>query len=584
MVKRQLQRISLGSLFFIIGAISIFAQPKTMVSGKVISKEKQEVVDFATVYLKGTTYGCTTNEEGIYHLHAPAGKYTLVVSAIGYKTIEKPVTLVHGERIKMNVMIDPSVTELGEVVVVSNGVSRVKRSAFNAIAVDTKEFQNSTKNLSDALAKAPGMKLRESGGVGSDMQLMLDGFSGKHVKIFIDGVPQEGVGSSFGLNNIPVNFADRIEVYKGVVPVGFGTDAIGGVINIVTNKKKRNWFLDGSYSYGSFNTHKSYVNFGQTFKNGFTYEINAFQNYSDNDYQVDAPVEDFETGRIDKDKRVRVKRFNDTYHNEAVIGKMGIVDKKWADRLMLGFTYSHMYKEIQTGVRQEIVYGEKHRKGHSLMPSLEYSKRGLFIKGLDVALTANYNKNATTNIDTASYKYNWLGDRKLMNSPGEQSNQYSRADNNNWNGTLTVNYRLAKIHMLTFNHVLNTFRRSNTSLLAKMESEDAIAKETHKNISGLSYRLMPSDNWNLSVFGKYYSLYVAGPMATTTNQDDYVRTTRNMNSIGYGAAGTYFILPGLQAKLSYEKAYRLPTIEERFLFERIYCYCHSRNGVECMYG
>ena len=374
-----------------------------MVSGKVISKEKQEVVDFATVYLKGTTYGCTTNEEGIYHLHAPAGKYTLVVSAIGYETIEKPITLVHGERIKMNVMIAPSVTELDEVVVVSNGVSRVKRSAFNAIAVDTKEFQNSTKNLSDALAKAPGMKLRESGGVGSDMQLMLDGFSGKHVKIFIDGVPQEGVGSSFGLNNIPVNFADRIEVYKGVVPVGFGTDAIGGVINIVTNKKRRNWFLDGSYSYGSFNTHKSYVNFGQTFKNGFTYEINAFQNYSDNDYHVDAPVEDFETGRIDKDKRVRVKRFNDTYHNEAVIGKIGIVDKKWADRLMLGFTYSHMYKEIQTGVRQEIVYGEKHRKGHSLMPSLEYNKRDLLIKGLNVALTANYNKNATANIDTASY-------------------------------------------------------------------------------------------------------------------------------------------------------------------------------------
>lgn len=535
-----------------------------MVSGKVISKEKQEVVDFATVYLKGTTYGCTTNEEGIYHLHAPAGKYTLVVSAIGYETIEKPITLVHGERIKMNVMIAPSVTELDEVVVVSNGVSRVKRSAFNAIAVDTKEFQNSTKNLSDALAKAPGMKLRESGGVGSDMQLMLDGFSGKHVKIFIDGVPQEGVGSSFGLNNIPVNFADRIEVYKGVVPVGFGTDAIGGVINIVTNKKRRNWFLDASYSYGSFNTHKSYVNFGQTFKNGFTYEINAFQNYSDNDYQVDAPVEDFETGRIDRDKKIRVKRFNDTYHNEAVIGKIGIVDKKWADRLMLGFTYSHMYKEIQTGVRQEIVYGEKHRKGHSLMPSLEYNKRDLLIKGLDVALTANYNKNATTNIDTASYKYNWLGDRKLMNSPGEQSYQYSRADNNNWNGTVTVNYRLAKIHMLTFNHVLNTFRRSNTSLLAKVESEDAIAKETHKNISGLSYRLMPSDNWNLSVFGKYYSLYVAGPMATTTNQDDYVRTTRNMNSTGYGAAGTYFILPGLQAKLSYEKAYRLPTIEEMF--------------------
>ena len=283
---------------------------------------------------------------------------------------------------------------------------------------------------------------------------------------------------------IPVNFADRIEVYKGVVPVGFGTDAIGGVINIVTNKKRRRWFLDASYSYGSFNTHKSYVNFGQTFKNGFTYEINAFQNYSDNDYHVEAPVEDFETGRIDRDKKVRVKRFNDTYHNEAIIGKIGFVDKEWADRLLLGFTYSHMYKDIQTGVRQEIVYGQKHRKGHSLMPSLEYSKRDLLTKGLDVALTVNYNKNETTNVDTASYKYNWYGQKALMNSPGEQSYQYSRADNNNWNGTLTVNYRINRVQMLTFNHVLNAFHRSNTSLLAKEEQKEAIAKETRKNISG----------------------------------------------------------------------------------------------------
>ena len=336
------------ALFLVILPVTVKAQGEAMISGKILSTEK-EIVDFATVYLKGTNYGGTTNEEGIYHLKAPAGNYTLVVSAIGYKTVEKQVRLIDGQRIKQNITITPQVEELGEVVVVSNGISRLKRSAFNAIAVDTKELQNSTKSLSDALAKAPGMKLRESGGVGSDMQLMLDGFSGKHVKVFIDGVPQEGVGSSFALNNIPVNFAERIEVYKGVVPVGFGTDAIGGVVNIVTNKKRRNWFLDASYSFGSFNTHKSYVNFGQTLDNGFTYEINAFQNYSDNDYYVDAPVKDFETGRLDTDKKERVKRFNDTYHNEAIIGKLGFVNRKWADRLLFGFTYSNMYQDIQTG-------------------------------------------------------------------------------------------------------------------------------------------------------------------------------------------------------------------------------------------
>ncbi len=561
-MMKKIRGLFLSFLLLLI-SISAFSQHKTMISGKVLSTEKT-TVDFATVYLKGTNYGGTTNEEGIYHLQAPAGEYTLVVSAIGYKTVEKPVKLMRGERTKMNVVISPQATELDEVVVVSNGVTRLKRSAFNAVALDTKALQNSTQNLSEALAQAPGMKIRESGGVGSDMQLMMDGFTGKHIKIFIDGVPQEGVGSSFGLNNIPVNYAERIEVYKGVVPVGFGTDAIGGVINIITKKNRDKWFLDASYSYGSFNTHKSYVNFGQTFRSGLTYEINVFQNYSDNNYYVDTPVKDFTTGAINKKKIEHVKRFHDTYHNEAVIGKIGFVDKKWADRLMFGFTYSHMYKDIQTGVRQEVVFGGKYRKGYSIMPSLDYRKRDFFVRGLDVVLTANYNKNMTNNVDTSSYEYNWRGEMRPLRMPGEQSYQNTRSDNNNWNGTLTANYRIGKAHTFTFNHVINAFRRSNQSLLNEDSEANAIPKETRKNISGLSYRLMPTEHWNLSVFGKYYNQFIAGPVATSSAQDDYIRTTNSVSAMGYGAAGTYFILKSLQAKLSYEKAYRLPTNEEMF--------------------
>ena len=382
---------------------------RAIITGK-ISSTDEETMDFASIYLKGTNFGCTTNEKGEYSLKAPAGRYTLVISAIGYETIEREVSLEAGEHLPINIKVKPDTQELDEVVIVSSGVSRLKRSAFNAVALDTKEFENSTKSLSEALAKTPGMKLRESGGVGSDMQLMMDGFSGKHIKVFIDGVPQEGVGSSFGLNNIPVNFAERIEVYKGVVPVGFGTDAIGGVVNIITKKKRERWFADASYSYGSFNTHKSYVNFGQTFKNGLTYEVNTFQNYSDNNYWIDANVEHFEfqpdgsvSTWIDSKNKERVQRFHDTYHNEAIMGKVGFVDKPWADRLMLGFTYSHMYQDIQTGVRQKTVYGDKHRKGHSFMPSLEYNKRDLLTKGLDVVFTLNYNRNETTNIDTSYY-------------------------------------------------------------------------------------------------------------------------------------------------------------------------------------
>lgn len=433
--------------------------------------------------------------------------------------------------------------------------------------LDAKGLHNSTQNLS-VPCKSSGLKLREAGGVGSDMILSLDGFSGKHVKLFIDGVPQEGVGSSFGLNNIPINFADRIEVYRGVVPVGFGTDALGGVINIVTNKNRKNWFLDASYSYGSFNTHKSYVNFGQTFKNGLTYEINAFQNYSDNSYYVDTPVEEFYEGggsAINTDKIEHVKRFHDNYHNEAVVGKVGLVDKKWADRLMIGLAYSRMYKEIQTGVVQKVVFGEKYRKGNSLMPSLEYRKRNLFVRNLDVAFTANYNRNFTNNVDTATYRFNWLGEKtSLKGRKGEQSYQDMKSDNDNWNATFTANYHIGTAHTFVLNHVLNAFHRENHNSVSVDES-NTIAKVTRKNITGFSYRLMPSEHWNLSVFGKYYNQYNAGPVsASTSGMSNYVRLTNNVSSVGYGAAGTYFILSGLQAKLSYEKAYRLPTNEELF--------------------
>ena len=352
------------------------------------------------------------------------------------------------------------------------------------------------------------------------------------------------------------------------MPFGFGTDALGGVINIVTNKNRKNWFLDASYSYGSFNTHKSYVNFGQTFKNGLTYEINAFQNYSDNSYYVDTPVEEFYEGggsAINTDKVEHVKRFHDNYHNEAVVGKVGLVDKKWADRLMIGLTYSRMYKEIQTGVVQKVVFGEKYRKGNSLMPSLEYRKRNLFVRNLDVAFTANYNRNFTNNVDTATYRFNWLGEKtSLKGRKGEQSYQDMKSDNDNWNATFTANYHIGTAHTFVLNHVLNTFHRENHNSVSVDES-NAIAKVTRKNITGFSYRLMPSEHWNLSVFGKYYNQYNAGPVsASTSGTSNYVRLTNNVSSVGYGAAGTYFILSGLQAKLSYEKAYRLPTNEELF--------------------
>ncbi|MDE6756768.1 MAG: outer membrane beta-barrel protein, partial [Muribaculaceae bacterium] len=214
--------------------------------------------------------------------------------------------------------------------------------------------------------------------------------------------------------------------------------------------------------------------------------------------------------------------------------------------------------------RQEIVYGQKHRHGYSLMPSLEYAKRNLVTKGLDVSLNANYNRNITNNVDTSSVKYNWLGQTARLNSPGEQSYQNSRSINNNWSGAATASYRLGDKHLFTLSDVFNTFNRSNEDLLTSPPGKDEFPKVTSKNIAGLSYRFVPDARFNVTAFGKHYYQYVSGPIASTSAQDTYELTSRSVSTLGYGAAGTWFMPAGFQFKASYERACRLPTIEEMF--------------------
>lgn len=214
-------------------------------------------------------------------------------------------------------------------------VAHIRQSGYNAMTIDTKSMQNTTKMLADALRAAPGIKLRETGGVGGQTNIMLDGMDAKYVKVFIDGVPQEGVGAAYRLSNIPVGMADHIEVYKGVVPVEFGTDAMGGVINIVTRRRPFQWYADASYSYGSFNTHRTTVRFGQNLKHGWMYDVSFNQNYSDNDYKVKTFVTQFlDNGfeQTDRNKIETVRRFHGRYHNETATAVVGVKERRWADR------------------------------------------------------------------------------------------------------------------------------------------------------------------------------------------------------------------------------------------------------------
>lgn len=536
------------------------------ISGK-LKSNAGSAIPAATIRLQHSVHGAISDANGNYSIQKiKAGTYLLTVTAIGFKTQEKNIKIEAGQQQQLNFSLEELANNMETVNVIGRTKTQeVNRQAFNVTAIDAKKLHNTTLDLSHVLDKVSGIRVRESGGVGSNVNFSLNGFTGRQVKFFIDGIPMDNFGSSFQINNIPVNLADRIEVYKGVVPISLGADALGGAVNIITNSNLNN-YLDVSYAYGSFNTHRTTINTGITSKSGFTVQLNAFQNYSDNNYRVYVPiVEDLISG---KTSLGWASRFHDTYRNETIIGHVGLVNKKYADRLLFGLSLGQNKADVQTGNRMFDVYGDRSRRGNILMPSLKYNKKDLFFKGLSVSLNANYNLGQEQTIDTVNKQYNWLGKAIYKGTfpdqwsvGGERGRTLYKYRNNNGLINFNTAYALNGRHSFVLNGMYSTFNRKGSDALLPQDENLKQPRKTQKAIYGLGYRFDASERWNTTLFVKSYF------QKNTTFQvveKVYYTQKSNFQFTGYGAASTYFINPELQLKGSYEKSYRLPENEELF--------------------
>lgn len=559
-IKRFLLLSILLSLAFLTHAQSV-----GIISGY-LKDASGDPVPGASVKLQHHSANAIADTKGHFRIAGvPAGKHILHITAVGFKKITHEVSLKDGANQEVNLTLEQSVNDIEGVSVIGRStVKEVTRQAYNVTAIDAKKLYNSTLDLSHALDRVSGIRVREDGGLGSRMNFSLNGFSGRQVKIFLDGVPMDNFGSSFQLNNIPINLAERVEVYKGVVPIWLGSDALGGAINIITSNAQRS-YLDVSYSYGSFNTHKSSINAGYTAKSGFTVQLNAFQNYSDNNYRVRVNVADLVTGEYYP--RQWVRRFHDTYHNETVIANIGVVGKKYADKLLFGITMGKSYSELQTGARMVSVFGDIHNRGTIVMPSVKYQVKNIFVKGLDFSLTGNYNLGSEQQIDTANRRYNWF-QQHVPNNGAERNRTMYKFNNNNGIGTANLSYKLDDHHSFALNDVYTTFNRKGKDALYPNDEKYDHPKTVHKNVIGLGYKYDYSEKWNTSLFVKNYNQKVsfAESFNPTGNWGDvaYRKLNNDISKWGYGVATTYFVLPVLQLKSSFEKSYRLPEAEELF--------------------
>jgi len=562
----QYTKILLLGILYSISSWNIYAQETIPLQGKVTSSTGHPIPG-VLIKIHPLNKGILTDEQGKYTFPGIAGQsYALTFNFLGFHPQQRSILLTAEDR-ELNVVLQESTQELGSVTVTGKSENRlIQEKAYNVDVVDAKKLHHTSLDIGHALDRVSGIRIRESGGVGSRMSFSLNGFTGKQVKFFIDGIPMDDFGSSFQLNNIPINIAERIEIYKGVVPVGLGADALGGAVNIVTNAIQKN-YLDVSYSYGSFNTHRTAVNAAFVSPSGLTAQFNLFQNYSDNNYWIDVDVADINTGQYYPNQRVR--RFHDNYHNETFITQVGMQNKPYADKLLLGITLGQNYAEIQTGARLVSVFGDWHRRGNIIMPTFKYAKKDLLTKGLDLAINANYNLGTEQNIDTVNRRYNWFRQYKEYETPGgERSYSLYKYKNNNAVATANVNWQWAERHQLTLSNVVNSFDRQGRDALFPNQDNYEQPRKSLKNIAGLGYQFQKDERFSTSAFIKHYTQINRFALAYNPSGEygdiAYRNEKASFQYLGYGWTGAYFIHDNLQVKASFEKSYRLPEPEELF--------------------
>lgn len=212
--------------------------------GHVLEKHSQEHLSYMTVSLKGTTIGTLTDATGHYFLkNLPEGRFTLQVSAVGYKTVTREVVLKKGVTLEENFELEEDLVALDGVVVTANRSETTRRMAPTLVNVmDFKLFeQTNSTTLAQGLNFQPGVRVENNCQNCGFQQVRINGLDGPYTQILIDSRPVfSALAGVYGLEQIPANMIERVEVMRGGGSALFGASAIAGTINIITKEPLRN--------------------------------------------------------------------------------------------------------------------------------------------------------------------------------------------------------------------------------------------------------------------------------------------------------------------------------------------------------
>jgi outer membrane receptor for ferrienterochelin and colicins len=225
-------------LFFActIFAISYSSGQEVSIVGTVTSNGSP--ISFVNIYLKHTEIGTSSNEEGLFVLkNVPPGKYTLVASTIGYIPFTKTITCKEGQEQLLDIALEPSIESLDEMVVTGTlkPVSRLESPVPVEVYKPTFFKKNPTASIFEALQNVNGVRPQINCNVCNTGDIHINGLEGPYTLVLIDGMPiVSGLGTVYGLSGIPNSLIEQIEVVKGPASTLYGSEAVGGLINIIT--------------------------------------------------------------------------------------------------------------------------------------------------------------------------------------------------------------------------------------------------------------------------------------------------------------------------------------------------------------
>ncbi|WP_342379966.1 TonB-dependent siderophore myxochelin receptor MxcH [Myxococcus stipitatus] len=497
------------------------------------------------------------------------GAYTLHAYVPGCEPQSYRVQVAAGERADVDAALTESVTLETTIDVTGRTLSRGEErtlSAESVQVVELEEARQQSADLGEVLSRGTGVSVQRTGGLGSASRFSLNGFSGEQVRVFLDGIPLDMAGFGLGLANVPVNLLKRVEVYRGVVPVRFGADALGGAVNLVSSDGDEPNGASISLQAGSYGTYRGalsgHYKLGES---GFFLKGHAFGDLARNNYKVDVEVADA-SGRLGA---ARVPRFHDGFAAGGFGLEVGVVDRPFADRLSLRVFGTRARKELQHNVVMTIPYGEARSAEESLGALATWSHQRLMDGKLRLEGVGGYSRRDTDFRDMALSVYDWYGNR------GVERRQPGELDSTPADQVLRQESVLGRLHAAYVLSATQQLRVSLAPTFVTRGGEDRLKRGTDQRdplsaqrdlltgVGGLEHELSLWDGTLKNV------AFVKGYLMRSTSEEalpegGFRRQDQATERLGIGESLRFFLPHGLMLKASYEFATRLPGPDELF--------------------